>query len=139
MTRRDEIIAYARAFLGRPYIYGGNNPLIGFDCSGFVCEVLRAFGYIGSTDLSAAGLAGRFPLATAGLPKGGELLFFGAPRNVIHVAIALPGERMIEAGGGTSATKTLDIAISQNAFVRERPIRFRSDFIGWAPLQGLDS
>lgn len=137
MTRRDDIIRYARSFLGRPYIWGGNNPLIGFDCSGFACEVLRAHGVIGDADMTAAGLALRFPVATAGLPAGGELLFFGAARNITHVALALPELRMIEAGGGNSSTNTLEIAIAKNAFVRERMINHRNDFVGWAEYPGV--
>ncbi|TDW48624.1 NlpC/P60 family protein [Flavobacterium sp. 270] len=40
---RDLIIAYAKQFLGTPYVYAGNDPKKGFDCSGFVSYVFKNF------------------------------------------------------------------------------------------------
>jgi cell wall-associated NlpC family hydrolase len=41
---RDSIISYAKKHLGTPYLYAGNNPNKGFDCSGFVYYVFNNFG-----------------------------------------------------------------------------------------------
>lgn len=41
---RDSIIAYAKQYLGTPYLYAGSNPKKGFDCSGFVSYVFSNFG-----------------------------------------------------------------------------------------------
>ena len=41
---RDSIIAYAKQYLGTPYLYAGSNPKKGFDCSGFVSYVYSNFG-----------------------------------------------------------------------------------------------
>lgn len=38
------IVAYAKNFLGIPYVWGGKTP-VGFDCSGFTSYVFRHFGY----------------------------------------------------------------------------------------------
>ncbi|KFF02478.1 C40 family peptidase [Flavobacterium reichenbachii] len=40
---RDSIIAYAKKYLGTPYLYAGNDPKKGFDCSGFVSYVFKNF------------------------------------------------------------------------------------------------
>jgi len=40
---RDELISYARSFLGSPYHYASASPKKGFDCSGFVNFVFRKF------------------------------------------------------------------------------------------------
>ncbi|MEO8237743.1 MAG: C40 family peptidase [Flavobacterium sp.] len=40
---RDSIIRYAKKYLGTPYLYAGNNPQKGFDCSGFVSYVFNNF------------------------------------------------------------------------------------------------
>jgi cell wall-associated NlpC family hydrolase len=39
-----EIVAYAKRFIGTPYVYGGNGPGV-FDCSGFTSYVFAHFGY----------------------------------------------------------------------------------------------
>ena len=41
---RDSIIAYAKQYLGTPYVYASSNPKKGFDCSGFVSFVFSNFG-----------------------------------------------------------------------------------------------
>lgn len=40
---RDSVIIYSKQYLGTPYLYAGNNPKKGFDCSGFVNYVFQHF------------------------------------------------------------------------------------------------
>lgn len=42
--QRSAVVDYARQFLGKPYVYGGNSLTNGTDCSGFVKGVYAAFG-----------------------------------------------------------------------------------------------
>ena len=42
-TDRDSIISYASQYMGTPYLYAGNDPNKGFDCSGFVSYVFKHF------------------------------------------------------------------------------------------------
>jgi len=41
---RTAIVAYAKQFLGNPYVYGGTSLTNGADCSGFVQSVYKHFG-----------------------------------------------------------------------------------------------
>ncbi|TDP02389.1 C40 family peptidase [Flavobacterium sp. 245] len=41
---RDSIVDYAKKYLGTPYLYAGNDPKKGFDCSGFVSYVFKNYG-----------------------------------------------------------------------------------------------
>ena len=123
-----KISDYAKSFIGVPYIYGGNNPIGGMDCSGLVCECLKAVGILSShEDFTARGLLEH--LVNVGYPiyekpQAEFILFFGGSINKIsHVGIAIDDKLMIESGGGDSLTVTIDAAKKSNAFVRIRPIR----------------
>jgi cell wall-associated NlpC family hydrolase len=80
----------ALAYVGAPYVWGGNDPATGLDCSGFTKLV---FGSLGvslprvSTDQATAGA----PVASMADARPGDLLAFGSP--VDHVAIYM-GERI---------------------------------------------
>ncbi|WP_024293944.1 C40 family peptidase [Lacrimispora indolis] len=40
----EQVVAYAKQFLGNPYVYGGTSLTSGADCSGFVLSVYKQFG-----------------------------------------------------------------------------------------------
>lgn len=128
----ETMLNYAMRFIGVPYIYGGNNPLTGMDCSGFVCECLKSIGVIDShRDFSSRDL---FKLLkenykTTSKVESGCVVFFGKSASMVsHVAIALNDKLMIESGGGDSATISKERAANSNAFVRIRPLR--KDLVG---------
>jgi cell wall-associated NlpC family hydrolase len=69
----NEIISYAKTFLGTPYKYSGTTPS-GFDCSGFIGYVMGKFGLtIPRTSYSIAELGKTIKLADV---QPGDLLFF---------------------------------------------------------------
>ena len=124
---------YALRFVGLPYIWGGDDPMRGFDCSGLVQELLRAFGAHPNynDDMTAQGLydalmkSGQYNVT---LP--GALAFYGKNfRAISHVAMIIYPDIIIEAGSGGSATKTVQDAIDQNAYIRIRSLKRRSDLI----------
>lgn len=41
----QKVLAVAKAFMGIPYVWAGNQPSSGFDCSGYAYEVMRLNGY----------------------------------------------------------------------------------------------
>ncbi len=41
----EKIVAYAKQFVGNPYVWGGNSLTKGIDCSHFVYQVLKNCGY----------------------------------------------------------------------------------------------
>lgn len=128
----DLFRAHALSFLGLPYIWGGDDPVRGFDCSGLAQEILAAFGADPSGDQTAQGLLNYFiGHGTFGTPQLGALAFYGQSRTAItHVAVCLDSNTVIEAGGGGSKTLTEADAAKQNAYVRLRPVKHRKDFIG---------
>ncbi len=135
MSLAHELIDYAKSFLGVPYVWGGNNRLAGMDCSGFVCEVLRSVGLLGSEDHTAQGIFDTLSAlpnvrtSNRGAVFIGSVLFFKGSNEerISHVAIALNWKQMIEAGGAGSACTDKDKAAKLGAMVRVRPIKSRSD------------
>lgn len=93
-------IAYAEAQLGEPYAYGGAGP-DSWDCSGLTMMSYRSVGvYIGphgaTSQYNTLKAEGRLVNLSQLLP--GDLLFYTSGDGYMyHVAIAVGGERMIEA------------------------------------------
>lgn len=129
MTNKEVIIKYGIALIGTPYVYGGNNPLFGLDCSGLICELLKSVGVINwRIDLSAQGLRETLlktkHVSTFPISEEGSVLFFGKSKTTItHTGLALNKSVMLEAGGGDSSTSSIEQATMRGAFVRIRPIR----------------
>lgn len=122
----------------QPYKWAGDDPILGFDCSGAVLEILQSVGlYPHGKDTTAQGLWDFF--ATNGTdvpdeytPPLGTLVFFGASEHTItHIGICMGHELMFEMGGGTRMTTTIDAAAQQNAYGRIRPISHRRDLVGF--------
>lgn len=122
---------YALSLLGRPYIWGGDDPMRGFDCSGLVQEILASVGFDPQGDQNAQALYKHFlPISQSGTRGMGALVFYGSSVSKInHVAMLLDTTHIIEAGGGGSTTVSEKEAIAQNAFVRIRPYNRRKDIV----------
>lgn len=127
----DLLIDYALRFVGQPYIWGGSSPLIGFDCSGLVQELLASCGIDPPGDQTAQALydwlqnTGKWNSYSAG-----SLAFYGqSATKVTHVAMLLDPYRIIEAGGGGSHCLTLADAKTQGAYVRIRLVKHRADLV----------
>jgi cell wall-associated NlpC family hydrolase len=142
------LFLYAMQFVGKPYIWGGDDPVKGFDCSGLVQELLHSVGLLpDKTDRNAQGLFDLFHHQPTTFARFGSLLFFGkSPKEVTHVGFALDERNMLEAGGGGSKTLTAEDAAKQNAYIRMRPISRRGDLVGalhptypWEKLNGRAS
>lgn len=120
---------YAFSFVGTNYLWNGNGPIHGMDCSGFVQVLLASVGLDPFGDQTAQGLYDFFEKKGEwNAYKIGALAFYGkSVREVIHVAMLLDQYRIIEAGGGGPAVLTKDIAGDKNAFVRMRLINYRTD------------
>ena len=89
-TLSDQIIAFARTFLGTPYKLGASGPKL-FDCSGFTRYVYKHFGYNLTQYSGAQFTEGREVASYADLQKG-DLVFFGkrgSVRNIGHVGIVV--------------------------------------------------
>lgn len=126
-----KLIDYSIALSGTPYKFGGDNPLTGFDCSGYVQWILRAAGMDPPGRQSAQDLYDLFSAkSTHGMFQPGCLAFYGASlTKVEHVAFMIDPYRIMECGGGDHLTMTVPDAAAHNACVRMQLVKYRHDFL----------
>lgn len=83
----------ALSMVGKPYVWGGASPDVGFDCSGLT---LWAWGQVGvSLPHSAAAQYASVPHVSREDLQPGDLLFFYSP--ISHVGMYIGGNQMVNA------------------------------------------
>lgn len=110
---RDSIITYSKRYLGTPYLYAGNTPKKGFDCSGFVNYVFKYF------DISLPRSSGAYKnIGKAKSPeefKVGDILVFYGYKNrksIGHVGIICEANGMKSKFIHASSGKIKSVTIS---------------------------
>ncbi len=92
-----QVISFACAQLGLPYVWGGNGPDVngGWDCSGLTQAAYRSAGIsIPRTTYDQVHTGTRI---SEDQISPGDLLFYGTGADVHHVGIALGGGKMLHA------------------------------------------
>jgi cell wall-associated NlpC family hydrolase len=103
---RDSIVALARAQIGKRYVYGGESPSRGFDCSGLVQYVASALHiHLPRTAHLQAHVGDSIPPDTSRLLPG-DLLTFGNGKTITHIGIYVGNGRMVHAS--TAAGKVIE-------------------------------
>ncbi len=97
---RNAIVAYAKQFLGNPYVYGGTSLTNGTDCSGFTQGVYAHFGI--TTGRSSRDQAAKGKEIAVSSAQPGDLLFYASGGYINHVAIYLGGGQIIHASTPTT-------------------------------------
>jgi len=111
-------------FIGLKYRWGGDDAIAGFDCSGFVIEILKSVGLLSRTgDWTAGGLYELFKDKEVPFAQEGCLVFFAKNNLINHVEYVYKYGLTIGASGGWSTTLTEADAIKQNAYIKVRPMR----------------
>lgn len=95
------LVENAKELLGVKYVWGGNTPQSGLDCSGLLYYIQKKAGSeVG--DMTASGYSKLGKKIPIGEQKVGDFLFFGYP--VTHCAIFIGNGYMIESRGGRKNT-----------------------------------
>lgn len=109
---RDSIIVYAKQYLGVPYLYAGNDPKKGFDCSGFVNYVFKNYGITLPRSSSGFKNIGT-KLSPEDFKVGDILIFYGYKDKTIigHLGIICEANGMhskfIHASSGKAGSVTI--------------------------------
>lgn len=85
----ESLIQHAESVIGTPWVYAGEDPKKGFDCSGFVIWTYGNFGYkLPHKTTLLASIGDHINIENA---TSGDLVCFGAnsydPSNVYHIGI----------------------------------------------------
>jgi cell wall-associated NlpC family hydrolase len=108
----DQLVDRARSQLGTRYVFGGNAPGAGLDCSSFARYAMEALGFrLPRTANQQAQLGRAVPRDPAAL-KPGDLLTFGTRRRVDHVGIYLGEGRFIHAS--VKSGQVIETTINRN-------------------------
>jgi len=135
---RLEAKRYARIIAwelyGTPYKWGGDDPMEGVDCSGYILEILQSVGakklY---RDVTAHGFWDHYQDCRVEIPFDGCLVFWWdkSKTRIRHIEYCLNDKLSIGASGGGSSTVDSASAAKANAFVKMRPIEGRGIIAGF--------
>lgn len=121
-----QIIAYAKQYIGTPYVYGGTSLTSGVDCSGFTYSVFKGNGITinrSSREQYKNGTA----VASKSSLMPGDLVFFNTGGNsaISHVGMYIGGGQYIHSTDGGNrgvCISNLNEGYSANTYVGARRI-----------------
>ena len=90
-AKRNEVVAYAKKFVGNPYVYGGSSLTKGTDCSGFTMSVYKKFGYSLPHHAASQRSSGK-KVANLSKAKPGDLICYDG-----HVALYIGNNKIVHA------------------------------------------
>lgn len=102
----NNVVSFAKKYLGYDYVSGGTTPSTGFDCTGFTYYVYNACGYSLSRSCSIQAKSGT-AVSKSDL-KAGDLLLFnnGANGSIGHVGIYIGDGTFIHAANSRRGVVT---------------------------------
>ncbi len=117
-SKGNEIVTYAKQYLGYKYVYGGTTPN-GFDCSGFTQYVYKHFGITLNRTAAAQYSNGK---SVSNL-QAGDLVMFGKS-GINHVGIYIGGNSFVHAANKKSGVRidTLSSGYYKTNYVGARRI-----------------
>lgn len=109
-----QIVAYAKEFLGKPYVYGAKGP-DSFDCSGFTGYVYSHFGY-SLTRSAASQLSDGVAVDMSDIQLGDIICWraYGSSKAATHVGIYIGNGQYIHASTTGSEVRINDMDYGSN-------------------------
>jgi cell wall-associated NlpC family hydrolase len=120
------VLATAKRYVGTDYRYGGESPVSGFDCSGFVQYVYSRNGIqLPRTSRQQASSGKAVPLGVASLRPGDLLLFASSGTTVNHVAIYVGDNRILHSSAGAGGVVYDDLSTPRGKWYLQRHVASR--------------
>jgi cell wall-associated NlpC family hydrolase len=91
-TVRNDIVGFAKNYIGSIYRYAGRSPQTGFDCSGFTHFIMKSFGVSVSASSAAQSMQGELIKLKDVQP--GDLIFFkrSSRGRISHVGMVVSND-----------------------------------------------
>ena len=105
VKKRRETVEYALQFVGGRYVYGGTDPNVGVDCSGFTRYVMSNAASV-QLPHSSRGQASYGREVSEEEMKPGDLIFYGSGKRINHVAMYIGEGQVVHASTEKTGIKT---------------------------------
>ena len=120
------ILVTANRYVGKKYVYGGETPGGGFDCSGFVQYVFGRHGIdLPRTSRQQAGTGLTLSRKMASLKPGDLMLFSSKGGRVDHVAIYAGDNRILHSSAGAGGVVYDDLSTPRGKWYLARHVASR--------------
>ena len=98
-TIGEQVVAFAKQYMGYSYVWGGASPSTGFDCSGFVSYVFKSLGY--QTNRVACDIyRNGYAVDYEDLQPGDAVFFASSSEAIGHVGIYIGDGQFIHSSSG---------------------------------------
>lgn len=94
--RRQNLVNFSLQFVGGKYLYGGTDPRVGVDCSGFTRYVMQHGAGLGLTRSSGSQAQQGIAVNSAQM-RPGDLIFYGNKNRINHVALYIGNGQVVHA------------------------------------------
>jgi len=117
-TAASRLLRTGEEYIGVPYVWGGNTPSEGFDCSGFTKYIFAKQGItLPRTSREQARVGREIPADFHDLVPG-DLMFFAEPGEAIsHVAIYAGNGRILHSSSSNGGVGYTDLNAGGDWFV----------------------
>ncbi len=102
---RNRLVNYALQFVGNPYVWGGNDPHTGADCSGFVRYVYKHVAGITLERVSRAQAKQGTKIKSSQMRPGDLVFYTDRSGTVNHVAMYIGNGQVVHAASRRSGIK----------------------------------
>lgn len=123
----QDVLFRALGLVGTPYVWGGNTPDSGFDCSGLITFVYHDVANMRLPRTTTEMIAMKAPTVKRNQWQSGDILFFatGKSRKVSHAGIYVGEGRFVHApsSGGTVRLDSIENSYWNKAYLNaKRPL-----------------
>lgn len=120
------VLPTADKYLGVRYVWGGESPRTGFDCSGFTQYVFAKHGVrIPRTSRAQVAAGYKVPVSVSALQPGDLIMFANPGKPISHVAIYAGNKRIIHSTKSGGGVRYDDLSSRRGAWYRNHMVAVR--------------